>query len=104
MTGWWIVWGAACTGLAWLTVRALREATGVIDDALAGDGHDVGPDQLRLLQDLDTHLDDYFARVSHLFEELGPPVAPDPMAHLDNDAGCDRLLKAISDHREEEEA
>lgn len=32
-----------------------------------------GPDSLRLMQDLDTHLDEYFAELSHLFEELGPP-------------------------------
>ena len=103
MTGWWILWGVACAGLAWLIYRAITTED-VVNAALADDRHDVGPDQLRLLQDLDAHLDQYFARVSHLFEELGPPITPDPMAHLDNDAGCDRLLKAIRDHREEEEA
>jgi hypothetical protein len=105
MTGWWILWGACCAGLAWLTVRALREATGVVDDALAGDGHDVGPDSLRLLEDADLHLNQCAAFDSDLWAAFAPgaPI-PDLTEHPDADAGFDRLRQAIRDHREEEEA
>ena len=60
--------------------------------------HDVGPDSLRLLQDLDAHLDAYFAQLSHLFEELGPPPSQDPMA-----AGLDRLRDAIHNDQQKGE-
>ncbi|MFS8200512.1 hypothetical protein ACLVWQ_17720 (plasmid) [Streptomyces sp. CWNU-52B] len=83
------------TFCAWRVRSALRgplERARLIADATArtaDDGHDVGPDALRLLEDLDAHLDGYFARVSHLFEELGsPPVDP---------AGLDRLRAAVRD-------
>lgn len=46
--------------------------------------HDVGPDALRLLQELDTHLDEY--------------VAADP----ELSAGFDRLRNALREHRKEE--
>ncbi|MGW3144887.1 hypothetical protein ACWDG1_09435 [Streptomyces sp. NPDC001177] len=63
------------------------------------DEHDVGPDALRLLGDLDDHLDQYFARLSHLFEELGPPPACDPAW----DAGLERLWDAVRDEQQKEE-
>lgn len=44
---------------------------------IARNVHDVGPDALRLLQDLDDHLDRYFAELSPLFEQLGPPPTTD---------------------------
>lgn len=61
----------------------------------ADDRYDVGPDALRLFEDLDAHLDAHFARLAPLFEELGPPPA-DP-------AGYDRLRNAIHEHREEDQ-
>lgn len=61
---------------------------------LAPDAHDVGPDALRLLQDLDAHLDAYFAGMSHLFEELGPPPA--------DEAGLERLRAAVRDEQRQE--
>jgi hypothetical protein len=69
---------------AWQAIRAWR----------ADDRHDVGPDGLLLLEDLDAHLDAHFARVAPLFEELGPPPAdPD---------GFDRLRAAVREQREED--
>ncbi|MGW4759570.1 hypothetical protein [Streptomyces chartreusis] len=56
-----------------------------------------GPDSLRLMQELDAHLEAYFARLAHLFEELGPPPGRDPM-----DAGRERLLDAVRDERGED--
>jgi hypothetical protein len=54
--------------------------------------HDVGPDALRLLEDLDAHLDDYYARLSHLFEGLGPPPS-----HV---TGLRRLRQAVRDEQQ----
>ncbi|MFI8294472.1 hypothetical protein ACIGCZ_00845 [Streptomyces nigra] len=56
-----------------------------------------GPDSLRLMQDLDAHLDAHFAKVAGLYERLGPPPALDPMA-----AGCERLRRAVSDEQQKE--
>jgi len=53
--------------------------------------HDVGPDALRLLEDLDAHLDQQFSALAGLYERLGPP---------DLDAGCDRLRQAIRDEKQ----
>jgi hypothetical protein len=75
--------------------RTRAKARDVI--AAARDSYE-GPDSLRLMQELDVHLDAYFARLAHLFEELGPPPGPDPM-----DTGRERLLDAIhNDHTEGE--
>lgn len=52
--------------------------------------HDVGPDSLRLLQDLDAHLDAHAAQLAGLYERLGPPGP-------EWDAGCERLWDAIRD-------
>lgn len=49
--------------------EADRVATQACTAATGKDGHDVGPDALLLLQDLDAH----FAKLAGLFEELGPP-------------------------------
>jgi hypothetical protein len=49
--------------------------------------HPVGPDSLRLLEDLDAHLD---AHLAGLYERLGPP---DPQW----DSGCERLWDAVRD-------
>jgi len=53
--------------------------------------HDVGPDALCLLQDLDAHLDAHAARLAGLYERLGPPGS-------EWDAGCERLWDAARDH------
>lgn len=53
-----------------------------------------GPDALKLLVDLDAHLDAYFAPMAHLFE---PPDADAELV-----AGCDRLRDAINEHRKEQ--
>jgi cytochrome c-type biogenesis protein CcmH/NrfG len=66
-----VVGALAC---AWQAIRAWR----------AADRHDVGPDSLRLLEDLDAHLDEH--------------VAADPELA----AGFDRLRTAIHEHREED--
>lgn len=52
----------------------------------------VGPDSLRLLQDLDAHLDQHFTQLAGLYERVGPPT-------FDLDAGCDRLRQAIRDEQ-----
>jgi hypothetical protein len=56
--------------------------------------HDVGPDNLRLIEELDAHLDQQFAQLAGLYERLGPP---------DVDAGCDRLRAAIRDEQQKGE-
>jgi hypothetical protein len=59
---------------AWQAIRAWR----------ADDRYDVGPDALRLFEDLDAHLDEHVA--------ANPELA----------AGFDRLRTAIHEHREQE--
>ncbi|MFD4569347.1 hypothetical protein ACFWOX_33920 [Streptomyces sp. NPDC058467] len=71
-----------------LIVTAARRRAALLNEVK----HDVGPDALRLLQDLDAHLDEYFARMSHLFEELGPPT-PDL-------TGLERLRQAVRDEQQ----
>lgn len=82
-----IVGAAVC---AWQLRRALREP---VDAEVQ---HDVGADSLRLLEELDAHLDAHFAKLAGLYERLGPPPGPDPMA-----AGLDRLRGAIRDEQAE---
>jgi len=67
--------------------RARVIAVGDIRGSFAPVVHDVGPDNLRLLEDLDAHLDQHFARVAALYERVGPP-GPDL-------AGLDRLRQAV---------
>lgn len=83
---------------AFLIWRFCRDPRPKARDVIAAARHDVGPDSLRLMQELDEHLDAYYARLAHLFEELGPPPGPDPMA-----AGCKRLEDAIRQDQQREE-
>lgn len=62
------------------------------EEAREGAVHDVGPDSLRLLQDLDAHLDAQAARLAGLYERLGPPGS-------EWDAGRGRLWDAVRDHQ-----
>jgi len=54
--------------------------------------HDVGPDALRLLEDLEDHMTAYEASVRSLYDR--PRTPHDPVIA----AGCDRLRQAIRDH------
>lgn len=63
------------------------------EEAREETGHDVGPDSLRLLEDLDAHLDAHAAQLAGLYERLGPPGP-------EWDAGCERLWDAIRDERQ----
>ncbi|MEU0427884.1 hypothetical protein ABZ235_30620 [Streptomyces canus] len=67
--------------------------------ALGADQHDVGPDALRLMKDLDEHLDAHFARLAPLFEQLGPPSADTGW-----EAGQQRLRDAVGDEQRGESA
>lgn len=69
-----------------LIVAAARRRAALLHEVK----HDVGPDSLRLLEDLDAHLDQQFAALAGFYERLGPP---------DLDAGCDRLRQAIRDEQ-----
>jgi hypothetical protein len=96
VTAWWVLWGLVVVWLiAWQTRRALCEASEHVRIITAAERtHDVGPDALRLLQDLDAHLDTYATQLAGLYK---PSISPDPVLA----AGCDRLHTAIRDHREE---
>lgn len=65
------------------------------------DGHDVGPDRRRLLEDADAHLTRYAALDDDLTGAFGPgaPV-PDLTTHPDFAAGCDRLWQAIREEQQ----
>jgi len=71
-----------------LIVAAARRRAALLNEVK----HDVGPDALLLLEQLDAHLDAYYARLSHLFEELGPPPP-----HL---TGLQRLRQAVRDEQQ----
>lgn len=73
----WSVWVVGTLFCAFKALAALA-------DRRREQRHDVGPDALRLLQELDVHLDEY--------------VAADPELA----AGFDRLRDAIRDHRTED--
>lgn len=103
MTAWWVLWALIVVWLAaTVTRRVRREASNVdriIADAqrtrvLDGIRHDVGPDSLRLLEDLDRHLDTYADQVAGLYE---PMPSPDPVLA----AGAHRVRAAINDQRKE---
>lgn len=64
--------------------------------AAARDGYE-GPDSLRLLEDLDTHLDTYAAQVTGLYEQ--PTIAPDPVLA----AGSDRLRDTVRNEQQKGE-
>lgn len=70
------------------------KSTGTWSD---NDGHDVGPDALRLMQEMDRILDAHMARLEGLFEELGPP-AYDPTWEPHEE----RLWDAIRDDRNQQ--
>lgn len=76
---WWVLWGSVAVALVWQVRRALNEPLErdrIVAEArlraeqLFGTGpepdHDVGPDALRLLEDLDAHLDRQFAPLAGL--------------------------------------
>lgn len=97
-----LVGAAVC---AWQACRACREPFRIIADARAGflDGgqHDVGPDNLQLLEDTDTYLAEYVAEDSDLWDVFGPDVpVPNLTAHPDFTAGLDRLRQAIRDEQQ----
>ena len=75
------------------TPRPAKAQRAAVARALASEQvvHDVGPDALRLLQDLDAHLDQYSTQLAGLYERVGSP---------DLDAGCDRLWQAIRDEQQ----
>lgn len=60
-------------------------------DRLIREAHDVGPDNLRLLEELDAHLDAYMAQLAGLYER--PHIALDPVYA----AGLERLRDATCD-------
>jgi hypothetical protein len=77
---------------AFLIWRVWRDPRPKARDVIAAARHDVGPDNLRLLEDLDAHLDAYAAQIAGLYEPL---VSPDPVLA----AGADRLWDAIRDEQ-----
>lgn len=83
------VWRVGCTRQVWRAgdgrARAIAEESASFTPTV----HDVGPDALRLLEDLDAHLDRHFAEVAALYERVGPP-GPDLV-------GLDRLHQAVRD-------
>jgi hypothetical protein len=58
--------------------------------------HDVGPDQLRLLEEMDAHLDEYVAEDPDLWDVFGRG------GNWDVQAGLDRLRQAIRDEQQKE--
>lgn len=68
------------------------------------DGHDVGPDALKLLDDTDLRLNQYAASHAEVWRRFGPgaPI-PDLTLHPDNAAGFDRLRQAIRDQQQEDQ-
>ncbi|KOG21769.1 hypothetical protein [Streptomyces viridochromogenes] len=87
------VLGFSLTALFWQIGRARRvesERDRIIREA---EQHDVGPDALRLLQELDAHLDAYAAAVHGLYEQ--PHISPDPVLA----AGRERLWDAVRDNQ-----
>jgi hypothetical protein len=73
-----------------LIVAAARRRAALVHEVK----HDVGPDSLRLLEDLDAHLDQQYARLSGLYERIGPPPGN----------GIARLLHAVRDEQQEGES
>lgn len=86
---------------AWQVRRALREplkrdlivaAARGRTPLLTGVRHDVGPDALRLLEELDAHLDEKFDALADFYEWPEPP---------DLVAGLQRLRAAVRDEQQE---
>lgn len=59
---------------------------------LTGMQHDVGPDALRLLEDLDAQLDLHFTKLEGLYERVGPPPV--------DLAGLGRLREVVRDEQQ----
>ncbi len=96
MTACWLIAAVLFPG-GLLLVLGLCRVGGAVSRAEEARGkpvHDVGPDSLRLLEDLDAHLDAHAARLAGLYERLGPP---DP----EWDAGLERLYDAVRDHHDQ---
>ncbi len=93
MTACWIVAAVLFLGGLLLALGLCRvgSAASRAEEAREKPVHNVGPDSLRLLEDLDSHLDAHAARLAGLYERLGPP---DPAW----DAGLERLRDAVRDH------
>lgn len=73
----WAVWVIGTLFCAWKALTAIA-------DRRREQRHDIGPDALLLLQELDAHLDEYL------------------LANPDIAAGFNRLRDAIRDHRTED--
>lgn len=83
----------ALTGAHWLACR-LRRAAATRDRLIREACNSYqGPDSLRLMQDLDAHLDTYATQLDGLYEP--PHIAPDPVLA----AGVERLWDAIRDQQ-----
>ncbi|WP_030682115.1 hypothetical protein [Streptomyces cellulosae] len=77
----WLCWEPKPTEAERAEAARARVGLPLTGPGLTGeDEHDVGPDALRLLADLDAHLDQQFAQLANLYQRLGP---------ADLDAGCD---------------
>ncbi|NUP16595.1 MAG: hypothetical protein HOZ81_10900 [Streptomyces sp.] len=70
--------------------RVCRDPRPKARDVIAAARHDVGPDKLRLLQDLDA----YSAAIDGLYEQ--PHTAPDPVLA----AGARRLWDAVREEQQ----
>ena len=93
VTACWLIAAVLLPGGLLLTLGLCRAASRAsrAEEAREETVHDVGPDALQLLQDLDAHLDAHAAQLAGLYERLGPP---DPAW----DAGLERLHDAVRDH------
>ena len=94
-TACWLIAAVLFPGVLLLALGLRRTAGRVsrAEEAREETVHDVGPDGLRLLQDLDAHLDAHAAQLAGLYERLGPPGP-------EWNAGCERLWDAIRDERQ----
>lgn len=93
VTACWIIAAVLFPGGLLLALGLCRAAgrASRAEEAREDTVHDVGPDALLLLQDLDAHLDAHAAQLAGLYERLGPP---DPAWA----AGLERLWDAVRDH------
>lgn len=103
MSAWWFLWGAVAVALIWLQVRRAQREHLIGPEP--GSVHDVGPDNLRLLEGADAHLTECVAEDPDLWEVFGPAAAvPDLTTHPDVAAGFDRLRAAIRDELQDGDA
>ena len=103
-----LVVGAGALALLFLVVAALLVLLALF--ALLGKAvtrwretsgtHDVGPDNLRLLEDTAAGIEVYVAEDPDLWDVFGPHLpVPDLSGHPDFEAGQARLQRAIDDDR-----